>query len=92
VAGLDDLVRRTVARRAAGEAGTPAACRHGRRAGGDARSRDHVVITRADDRTLAELRERHPGWNIWFVPQVGGTIWCAQPRPLLNCASARQLE
>lgn len=50
------------------------------------------MMTSADDRTLAELRDRHPRWNIWHVPGIGQTTWCAQPKPLLNCASPRQLE
>lgn len=48
------------------------------------------------DEELAKLRSAHPAWSIWFVPhtQPGGglrMVWCAQPRPLLNCDSPEEL-
>lgn len=36
---------------------------------------------------LDELRRRFPGWQIW----VSGTVWCAQPQPLINAASPGEL-
>jgi hypothetical protein len=45
------------------------------------------------DAELARLRTAHPDWNIWYVPQAQGpVIWCAQPRPLLNCCSPAELN
>ncbi len=44
------------------------------------------------DRLLAELRERHPGWRIWYVPGIGHVTWCAQPEPTLNAGSAEHLS
>jgi hypothetical protein len=37
-----------------------------------------------------------PGWRIWYVPHttLGGgmrIVWCAQPKPLLNCGSVQEL-
>ena len=48
------------------------------------------------DEELARLRSANRGWNIWFVPctQPGGDlriVWCAQPKPLLNCHSPGEL-
>jgi hypothetical protein len=45
------------------------------------------------DQIAAELRQRHPGWQIWFVPELGrAPAWCARPWPLLNAASPEHLE
>jgi hypothetical protein len=46
------------------------------------------------DRDLAALQARFPGWRIWYVPRAkehGGTIWCAQPGPLINTDSPDHL-
>lgn len=48
------------------------------------------------DEELVRLRAAHPAWRIRFVPhtQPGGgfrMVWCAQPRPLLNCHSPEEL-
>jgi hypothetical protein len=48
------------------------------------------------DEELARLRAGNPAWNIWFVPHTqlsGGfrIVWCAQPKPLLNCGSPGEL-
>jgi len=46
------------------------------------------------DRQLGELQARFPGWRIWYVPRDkahGGTIWCAQPLPLINTDTAEHL-
>ena len=45
------------------------------------------------DQFAAELRRRHPGRHVWFVPQLGqDTAWCARPWPLLNAQSPEHLE
>lgn len=46
------------------------------------------------DRQLAELRERHPGWRVWYVPFATrkGVGWCAQPEPVINADTAEQLS
>lgn len=45
------------------------------------------------DRIAAELRQRNPGWQIWFVPKLGkDATWCARPWPLINSTSPEQLE
>ena len=45
------------------------------------------------DQIAAELRQRHPGWQIWYVPQLGrDSAWCARPWPLLNATSPEHLE
>jgi hypothetical protein len=38
------------------------------------------------------LEGAHPGWHVWYVPHQGGITWCAQPTPILNEASAEDLE
>lgn len=46
------------------------------------------------DQRLAELRERFPGWNLWYVYRAkehGGPIWCGQPLPLINTDSPEHL-
>jgi len=44
-----------------------------------------------DDR-LRDLRDRFPGWRIWYVPCYGkGLTWCAQPLPHLEADSAEHL-
>lgn len=44
------------------------------------------------DRIAAELRQRNPGWQIWFVPRVGKDAeWCARPWPLINSTSPEHL-
>jgi hypothetical protein len=44
------------------------------------------------DRIKADLERRFPGWHIWYVPHVGGSVtWCAQPWPLINSGSPEQL-
>jgi hypothetical protein len=47
---------------------------------------------RALDETRDDLRARHPGWRIWYVPHLNGTTWCAQPLPTLNEESTEDLE
>lgn len=46
------------------------------------------------DRQLAELRERHPGWRVWYVSFATrkGVCWCAQPEPIINTDSAEHLS
>ena len=45
------------------------------------------------DRIAAELRQRNPGWQVWFVPRTGqAALWCARPWPLLNAQSPEHLE
>ncbi len=45
------------------------------------------------DRERAKLQDRHPGWNIWYVPRAcGPTVWCAQREPLLNTDSPDHLS
>jgi len=45
------------------------------------------------DRIKEELKRRHPGWAIWYVPQVGrDSTWCAQPWPRIQSTSPEQLE
>ena len=39
----------------------------------------------------AGLEDRFPGWQIWYVPQMGGVTWCAQPWPVVNSLSPEQL-
>lgn len=47
----------------------------------------------AYDRQLAQLREAHPGWHIWYVPHSAGTVmWCAWRNPHLEEASPADLE
>jgi hypothetical protein len=44
------------------------------------------------DRIQAELQERYPGWQIWYVPHINRTVtWCARPWPLLNEDSPEHL-
>ncbi len=43
------------------------------------------------DVTRAELAQQFPGWQVWYVPALGGTTWCARPWPLLNCPSPEHL-
>jgi len=40
------------------------------------------------------LRAENPGWRLWYVPNSasGHVTWCAQPLPLLNCGSPRELR
>ena len=55
--------------------------------------RDAVTYLDKLDQIAAELRRRHPGWQIWFVPQLGrDSTWCARPWPLLNAQSPEHLE
>jgi hypothetical protein len=46
------------------------------------------------DAELAQLRAENPGWRVWYVPHgVDGSVtWCAQPLPLLNCGSPKELS
>jgi hypothetical protein len=44
------------------------------------------------DQIAAELRQRHPGWQVWFVPGIGTVTWCARPYPLINAQTPEQLE
>ena len=46
----------------------------------------------AYDRQLAQLRESHPGWHIWYVPHAsGGATWCAWREPHLEERSPADL-
>lgn len=50
-----------------------------------------------DDRPLnpleaeaARLRDRYPGWRVWYVPRVGrGAWWSAQPAHIPSSLTAR---
>ena len=45
------------------------------------------------DREKAELEKRHPGWQVWFVPNLNRTVtWCARRQPQLTAASAEDLS
>ena len=45
------------------------------------------------DRMQADLAERHPGWQVWYVPHLDRTVtWCARRNPLLNEASPEDLS
>jgi hypothetical protein len=45
------------------------------------------------DQIKHELEERHPGWQVWYVPHNDRTVtWCARPNPLLNEASPEDLS
>ena len=46
------------------------------------------------DAELAQLRAENPGWRFWYVPHAvdGSVTWCAQPLPLLNCGSPKELR
>ena len=46
------------------------------------------------DELKRELEERHPGWQVWFVPHsLNRTVtWCARPNPLLNEDSPAHLS
>jgi hypothetical protein len=40
----------------------------------------------------AELRERFPGWQIWYVPNItGGPTWHARPLGQLDAATPEGL-
>jgi len=47
-------------------------------------------------RTMDDQRDalaaKHPGWQIWYVPSVHGTTWCARPLPSVSEASPEDLE
>jgi hypothetical protein len=62
-------------------------------------SRPSLVVPNATEVTAsvwsiaADLRQRHAGWQVWFVPKLDRTVtWCARPWPLLNWQSPEQLE
>jgi len=39
------------------------------------------------------LEQKHPGWQVWYVPlAVGGVLWCAQRRPTLQERTPAELE
>jgi hypothetical protein len=45
------------------------------------------------DERKRELEERHPGWQIWYVPHLDRTVtWCGRPWPLLNEDSPEHLS
>jgi hypothetical protein len=46
------------------------------------------------DKIRDKLKEKYPEWNIWYVPHAvtREVTWCAQPKPILNQASADWLE
>jgi hypothetical protein len=46
------------------------------------------------DVNLAALKNKHPGWRIWFVPHAhdGSVTWCAQPEPTINTDSPEHLS
>jgi len=44
------------------------------------------------DEQRDELMSRHPGWQFWYIPKVGGTTWCARPEPGLAEDSPEALE
>lgn len=52
-----------------------------------------IVLSELDVE-LAQLRAENPGWRLWYVPNSasGHVTWCAQPLPLLNCGSPRELR
>ena len=44
------------------------------------------------DRIRAQLQERFPGWQVWWVKKTGkGYIWCARPNPLINADTPEDL-
>jgi len=44
------------------------------------------------DRIKADLEERFPAWQIWYVPRLGQlTLWCARRTPHLEAESAEEL-
>jgi hypothetical protein len=45
------------------------------------------------DRIKADLQDRFPGWQIWYVPHSvdRSVTWCARPHPLLNEGSPEDL-
>jgi hypothetical protein len=51
------------------------------------------MATNERDRLKAELEERFPGWQVWYVPLTPsrGTIWCARRIPQLEAESAEDL-
>ena len=49
------------------------------------------------DQAVAALRERWPGWQIWYVPRaIGGLLWCARlhsdHKTVINAESPEWLE
>jgi hypothetical protein len=51
-----------------------------------------VALNQLDEQ-LAELREQHPGWRLWYVPSATGPVtWCAHRLPTLNEASPGDLS
>jgi hypothetical protein len=48
----------------------------------------------AQDERKRQLEQRHPGWQIWYVPLHGqrATTWCGRPWPLLNEDSPEALS
>jgi hypothetical protein len=44
------------------------------------------------DAIKADLEDRFPGWQVWYVPHNNRTVtWCARPHPLLNENSPEDL-
>jgi hypothetical protein len=55
-------------------------------------------MTNATDTTLRQLREDHPGWNVWYVVRAVSRptiLWCAKPeyetQPIINADSPEEL-
>jgi hypothetical protein len=45
------------------------------------------------DVNLAALKNKHPGWKIWYVPRaVGGVVWCAVREPTINTDTPEHLS
>ena len=48
-------------------------------------------VMASPDEIKAELQQRFAGWQIWYVPALGGTTWCARPWPLISSQSPEHL-
>jgi hypothetical protein len=44
------------------------------------------------DRIKADLEQRFPGWQVWWVRAPGSTVWCARRVPQLQAESPEELE
>jgi hypothetical protein len=44
------------------------------------------------DQAKAELEDANPGWQVWYVPHLNGTTWCARPEPGLSEDSPEDLQ
>lgn len=45
------------------------------------------------DQKVEELKAKHPGWRVWFVPKAhSGVTWCAVREPTINTDSPEHLS